>query len=375
MDNVLQNKIDNFINKVVETEEFKKIEYLIFSIRKQYLSYMNTFRLNEFKIPGYLVPLTNKVMELFDESHINIVDMLCYMSLHNDENNWVSYYVKTFIYPMAKEKKNVSNLCALVTTGWILDSFGIEQLDIYKVVEDEQLVHKTNQYGLSVVNGVEFYNDYFVFEDKAYLYCRFTNTNTIKFGDSMPGFARIITEQVKEGNILLRLDERLALPKEQAISYSTFNFVKYRGPQFHFKDSTLKVAKNIIVHIDEKTSNKLLLVIKKRVDDKENKPFWHIEIETLPYVDPSTKEKYCITTFLHGMYFPDEDVFTHIDYTKNQYEMQIYLKKYADCEEIPVDTYTQESKLHYKIWCIEEGHYSKKSACPRQKSINFIKVL
>ena len=75
MDNVLQNKIDNFINKVVETEEFKKIEYLIFSIRKQYLSYMNTFRLNEFKIPGYLVPLTNKVMELFDESHINIVDM------------------------------------------------------------------------------------------------------------------------------------------------------------------------------------------------------------------------------------------------------------------------------------------------------------
>ena len=80
MDNVLQNKIDNFINKVVETEEFKKIEYLIFSIRKQYLSYMNTFRLNEFKIPGYLVPLTNKVMELFDESHINIVDMLCYIA-------------------------------------------------------------------------------------------------------------------------------------------------------------------------------------------------------------------------------------------------------------------------------------------------------
>ena len=176
----------------------------------------------------------------------------------------------------------------------------------------------------------------------------------------MPGFAKIITENVKGGNILLRLDERLALPKDQAISYSSLDYAKYRGPQFHFKDSTLKMERNITVHIDEKTLNKLLLVIKQRFDDKENKPFWHIEIETLPFKDPATKGKYCITTFLHGMYFPDEDIFTHIDYTRKQYEMQTYLKKYADCiDEVPIDTYTDSSKLHHKIWCIEGGRYSR----------------
>lgn len=59
----------------------------------------------------------------------------------------------------------------------------------------------------------------------------------MRFGDTMPAFARIITEQVKDGDILLRLDERLALPMNQSISYSTLNFEKYRESQFHFKDS------------------------------------------------------------------------------------------------------------------------------------------
>ena len=47
----------------------------------------------------------------------------------------------------------------------------------------------------------------FVFEDKAYLYSILTNTTPLQFGDSMPGFARLICDEVSERNILLRLDE------------------------------------------------------------------------------------------------------------------------------------------------------------------------
>ena len=349
---------------MIETEEFKDIEYLIFSIRKQYLDFMRKSELNNFEIPAYLSPLADKVVDIFNESGISVVDMLEYM-LDNDINGWVNYYENTFIIPMAQGKKiemldNLNELYAHVMTGYVLDNFGFNWLDISEITMNQQLLHEVNRYGLSIVNDVEFHNDYFIFEDKAYLYCRFTNTNPINFGDSMPGFARIITEHVNEGNILLRLDERLALPREQAISYSALEFAKYRGPQFHFKDSMLKAAKTITVHIDEKTLNKLLLVIKQKFDDEENKPVWDIEIETLPYKDSATKGKYCITKFLHGMYFPDEDIFTHIDYTRNQYDMQVYLKKYADCnEEVAVDTYTQDRELHYKIWCIEGGRYSR----------------
>ena len=356
--------IDEFLLDITETAEYKRIEYLIFSIRMNYLHYMDISRIVKFEIPKYLENLIGIVIDKFNESGISTVDMLQYM-LDNDINNWIHYYAYTFIIPVEKGEENeavndLSELYAFVFTGYILDTFREKRIDIKNLVEGQVLAHKTNQYDLTVVDGVEFKRDYFVFEGKAYLYSILTNTNTMRFGDTMPAFARIITEQVKDGNILLRLDERLALPINQAISYSTLNFEKYRGPQFHFKDSILKNPKTITIHIDENTADKLLLVVKKKVDNNSKKDFWHIELETLPYRDTASKGKYCITTFLHGMYYPEDDCFTHIDCTKNQYEMSEYIKKYSECEpDIPVDLHTKSNELHYKIWCIENGRYTR----------------
>lgn len=356
--------IDEFLLDITETAEYKSIEYLIFSIRMNYLHYMAISRIVKFEIPRYLENLIDIVIDKFNESGISPVDMLQYM-LDNDINNWIHYYAYTFIIPVAKGEENgavndLNELYAFVLTGYILDAFREKRIDIKNLVEGQVLAHKTNQYDLTVVDGVEFKRDYFVFEGKAYLYSILTNTNTMQFGDTMPGFARIITEQVKDGNILLRLDERLALPVDQAISYSTLNFEKYRGPQFHFKDSILKNPKTITIHINENTSDKLLLVVKKKVDNNSKKDFWHIELETLPYRDAASKGKYCITTFLHGMYYPEDDCFTHIDCTNNQYEMSEYIKKYSECEpDIPVDLHTKSNELHYKIWCIENGRYTR----------------
>ena len=356
--------IDEFLLDITETAEYKRIEYLIFSIRMNYLHYMAISRIVKFEIPKYLENLIGIVIDKFNESGISTVDMLQYM-LDNDINNWIHYYAYTFIIPVAKGEENeavndLSELYAFVLTGYILDTFREKRIDIKNLVEGQVLAHKTNQYDLTVVDGVEFKRDYFVFEGKAYLYSILTNTNTMQFGDTMPAFARIITEQVKDGNILLRLDERLALPINQAISYSTLNFEKYRGPQFHFKDSILKNPKTITIHIDENTADKLLLVVKKKVDNNSKKDFWHIELETLPYRDTASKGKYCITTFLHGMYYPEDDCFTHIDCTKNQYEISEYIKKYSEGEpDIPVDLHTKSNELHYKIWCIENGRYTR----------------
>lgn len=356
--------IDEFLLDITETAEYKRIEYLIFSIRMNYLHYMDISRIVKFEIPKYLENLIGIVIDKFNESGISTVDMLQYM-LDNDINNWIHYYAYTFIIPVEKGEENeavndLSELYAFVLTGYILDTFREKRIDIKNLVEGQVLAHKTNQYDLTVVDGIEFKRDYFVFEGKAYLYSILTNTNTMRFGDTMPAFARIITEQVKDGNILLRLDERLALPINQAISYSTLNFEKYRGPQFHFKDSILKNPKTITIHIDENTADKLLLVVKKKVDNNSKKDFWHIELETLPYRDTASKGKYCITTFLHGMYYPEDDCFTHIDCTKNQYEMSEYIKKYSECEpDIPVDLHTKSNELHYKIWCIENGRYTR----------------
>ena len=356
--------IDEFLLDITETAEYKRIEYLIFSIRMNYLHYMSISRIVKFEIPKYLENLIGIVIDKFNESGISTLDMLKYM-LDIYINNLIHYYAYTFIIPVAKGEENeavndLSELYAFVLTGYILDTFRENRIVINNLVEGQVLAHKTNQSDLTVVDGVECKRDYFVFEGKAYLYSILTNTNTMRFGDTMPAFARIITEQVKDGNILLRLDERLALPINQAISYSTLNFEKYRGPQFHFKDSILKNPKTITIHIDENTADKLLLVVQRKVDNNNKKDCWHIELETLPYRDTALKGKYCITTFLHGMYYPEDDCFTHIDCTKNQYEMSEYIKKYSECEpDIPVDLHTKSNELHYKIWCIENGRYTR----------------
>lgn len=356
--------INEFLLSITETDEYKRIEYLIFSIREQYLNYMASIRNIKFKIPCYLESLVDVVIDKFNEFGISKDDMLQYM-MENDINNWIHYYAGVFIIPAVNGKENetlddLGEFYALVLTGYILDVFRENTINLINLVEGQILDHETNQYGLTVVNDVVFMRDYFVVKEKAYLYNIVTNTNTIQFGDTMPGFARIITDQVKDGNILLRLDERLALPVDQAISYSTLKFQKYRGPQFHFSDYALRNPKIITIHIDESTSDKLLLVVKRKFDNNVQKPFWHIELETLPYIDEYSKGRYCITTFLHGIYYPNNDCFTHIDCAKNQYEISEYIKKYSECDtDIPVDLYTNSNELHYKIWCIENGRYTR----------------
>lgn len=355
--------INDFLLSVTETEEYKAVEYLVFSIRKPYLHFMADLRLVRFEIPPYLKSLVDRVMDKFNESGISTVDMLQYM-LENDINGWVHYYAYTFIIPTAQGGKidvvkDLNELYALVLTGYILDSFRESRIDIRLIAKDEELLHEANQYGLSVVNGVDFKRDYFVYDGKAYLYSILVNTATIKFGDVMPDFARIISDRISDGDILLRLDERLALPKNQALSYSTLNFEKYRGPQFHFSDTFLKTPKTITVHYDKESNDKLLLVVKQDYDQNKGKSFLHVELETLPYKDDNSKGEHCITTFLHGMYFPDDDIFVHIDCAKNQYQMEDYIKKYSDSSgKVPVDLYT-EKDLHYKIWCVENGNYSR----------------
>ena len=357
-------EIEQFLIETTETEEYKSVEYLAFSIYRPMLDYFTSLRNkeNKFITPLFLVPLVNRVGELFCAKGISGDNILNYME-KNDSHGWVMYYDTAFIRkPGVTETIQVdAEFLFLIITGFILDTFGKKHIDINEMVEGEQFAYETNQYRLTAVPGVVFKTDSFIFDGKAYVYNILTNKSKIEFFDTMPGFAKIITEDVGTGDILLRLDERLAVPAEQIISYSTINFEKFRGPQFHFADTDLAKAKTIIVHIDPKTCDKLLMVIKKDYDAVQKKSFLHVEIETLPYCHAGMNNFPCITTFLHGMYYPEDDVFTHIDYTKNQYIYADYEKKYADADpDVPVDFYA-EKKLHYKIWCIENGRYSRET--------------
>ena len=87
--------------------------------------------------------------------------------------------------------------------------------------------------------------------------------NLLSAMDSMPAFARIITDAEGDFDILYRLDERLSMPEAEYRDYTGLQFEKFYGPQFKFDGSPLKDPKTIIVHINPKNMAKLLMVIKK----------------------------------------------------------------------------------------------------------------
>ena len=363
MDDFLNDQIEeieHFILRVTDTDEFKEMEYLALSTGTSMLDYLRAFvgRDGSLMIPSFCEPLITKISDLFTSSHISYDSILNYMIANN---NWVKYYDFIYIHKLDNNStvRIEAKLFFLIMTGFILDTFKKQYVDISEIIKGERFEYKTNQYGLTTVSGVVFKSDSFIYDGKAYLYNPLTNKTKLKFTDKMPGFAKIITEEVISGDVLLRLDERLAVPENQIITWSTSDFEKIRGPQFQFSNPRFEKMKTIIVHMNPNMCNKLLMVIKKDHDRKYQKAFLHIEIETLPFFQSKSPTSPCITTFLHGMYYPDEDCFTHIDYTKNQYMFSNFKQKYADTySEVPIDFYA-EKKLHYKLWCIENGQYSR----------------
>ena len=249
---------------------------------------------------------------------------------------------------------------SLIVVSFVLDNFYPRTLDIREIVKGETFKYPTNQYGLTKINGAVFKRDGLIFKGRGYYYNLFTDKETLLMCDSMAGFARLIQDETKGCDILYRLDERLSMPEQDYFDYASDSFARFYGPRFNFDGTNLDTKKTIIVHIDESTQAKLLMVIKKCIDQNTNTDFWHIEIETLPYYEKRTYP--VITTFLHGMYYPINKIFTHIDYTKNQYSAGEYSQKYADSVDgMSIDHYTSCRDLHYKIWCIENGQFSRET--------------
>ena len=280
---------------------------------------------------------------------------ICWNRLNN---NWYCIAKYKIITPFVEEVD--LDAVALMVVCFVFDNLTPTKIDISEFVKEEVFAYPTNQYGLTKVNGAVFKLDGLIFDGKGYYYNILTNKAPVNSIDTMVGFARIIHDETENCDVLYRLDERLSVPESEYYDYTGAAFAKFRGPHFNFDRSKLNGKKTITVHIDEETMDKLLMVVKQGIDQNTGEEFWHIEIETLPYRNSS--KGYVITTFLHGMYYPHKDVFTHIDYTKNQYSGNVYSQKYADSQNgIPIDQYTETRDLHYKIWCIENGEFTRET--------------
>lgn len=362
---------------MAEREECQSVMYKRMSIR-MFMGLYNSRRANIHQIDSWMVPLGKIIKNKLEQNVVDIDALMKYM-IENDKTNCALFTATTWFTPkegmsweslfscVSKDKiisPFVQNLdlavFSTIVESFVFDYFRPTTMDISKIVGNEIFTYPTNQYGLTKVNGARFKKDGLIFGGKGYYYNYFTDKTIINPMDSTVGFAKIIQDEAGCCDILYRLDDRLSMPEQEYQDYTGVSFAKFYGPQFRFEKNTFSDPKTIIVHIDEKTLHKLLMVVKPCVDSKTGENFWHVEIETLPYI--TNYNKNVITTFLHGMYYSQKEIFSHIDYTKNQYSRSIYDQKYADSQTgIPIDQYTEHRDLHYKIWCIENGTFSRET--------------
>ena len=368
---------EDFLLEMAEREECKSIMYKCMSIDIS-IGFYNSRKANINQLDAWMIPFGNAIKSKLEQNVVDVDALLKYM-LETEKSGWTLYAATTWFKPkdgisfisylsyIANDKiispfvENIDlAVFSTLVVSFIFDYFRPTTIDISEIVKNEVFTYPTNQYGLTKVNGAHFKKDGLIFDGKGYYYNCFTNKSMIDSSDSTVGFAKIIQDEAGDCDILYRLDDRLSMPEQEYQDYTGVSFAKFYGPQFKFEKSAFSASKTIIVHIDEKTLNKLLMVVKPCVDSKTGEDFWHVEIETLPYC--TTYNKNVITTFLHGMYYPEKGTFSHIDYTKNQYSQSLYIQKYTDSRTgIPIDQYTEHRDLHYKIWCIENGTFSRET--------------
>lgn len=319
--------IEEFLLEMADSDECRRINYKRLAIRK-YIGVYYAQKPVPGKIDSFMIPFRDYVKCKIEEYEIDIDALAKYM-ISTDESNCALFAFTTRFKP----KKGITSyqyydaiaryqiispfvcsvdmdVVALIVVSYVFDNLTSRKIDISEIVNDEVFSYEVNQYGLSNINGASFRKDGLIYDGKGYYYNVYTNKSLLSAMDSMPAFARIITDAEGDFDILYRLDERLSMPESEYRDYTAAQFEKFYGPQFKFDGSTLKAPKTIIVHINPKNMAKLLMVIKKDFDQIISEPFWHIEIETLPYPKDDYEGTYT-TTFLHGMYYP-EKIYLHI---------------------------------------------------------------
>lgn len=224
--------------------------------------------------------------------------------------------------------------------------------NVEEIERHEKLRDPHNKYGLSALSDsdVKFLRQGFQVGDIYYLYNIFLDPTIASTSDGMPYTFRIISNEIAEKTLFMRCDENLAVPAEKMLSTATYDLQKFHGITISFANIESILSKEIVVHIHPALAHKLVMVIKP---DKEfGNTFYHIEIEQL-WAPDTISDEFVMATFIHAKYFPHKHAFTHMDFSINQYEKDIYIAKYKEAVNntgVPVDKY---GDIHYKIWCVE----------------------
>lgn len=227
----------------------------------------------------------------------------------------------------------------------------------------EQLDENRDKYGLSNITCADFERQGFTIDDRFFLYNVFLDTSIGNISTKVPKTIEVIKKYSDDSTyIFMRKDGVLSVPRDKKVTSATTDMQKLRGITLNLEnlEAQIKFGKNVIVHYCPKTMHKVVVVIKPSETCTHEK-FYNITVEQL--WSPNSlcaSESVVLTNFVHGCYYPSKKSFDHLDYSVNQYDKDIFLKKYQDSISSTSVSIEQYSSMHYKVWCIKGNHLSLK---------------
>jgi hypothetical protein len=234
---------------------------------------------------------------------------------------------------------------------YLIDCNKVKVLGLEDIEQHEELIYDHNKYGLSNITFAEFRRQGFIFDNKYFLYNIFFDTSISSSFSEVPSTIQIIFSEVNQPKFEMRLDNKLAVPVSKMVTTATVDAQVFRGIQLNFADiNRLVNRKEIIVHFDPDTMNKVVMIIKE--DNDNGEPFFHIEIEELWNPD-YVNDDLVLLNFIHAKYYPATNSFNHIDFSVNQYSKSVYSDKFTDNPNITGISIDRYCDIHYKIWCVE----------------------
>lgn len=384
-------EIEDLIGELISTNELWYVNFYMSSLKKAthggvfrinkpnyYISHMrknmfNLFTNNYEDTLGFLDELFDSVIRKIESYNINTDDIA--NLIFKDRDNW--YIAYRLLIPKEEYKNEQAPLIWKIIDQdlrledyfildkkviiqaficWLIDNNFIEIADIFEIVKHEKLLCNRNKYGLSKLQNVEYKRQGFILGEKYYLYNLFLDTSIIAPYDNIPGTIKIVLDEIDNVDFMMRVDESLSIDKNKYISTATSDFQVFRGIKLDINDiENLVYKKEIIVHFNPETLNKLVMIIK--VGNDEDELYYHIEIEEL-WNPNIIKDSIMLTNFIHAKYYPSKKMFNHIDFSVNQYDYEIYVQKYTDNNnktQVPIDKFCD---IHYKVWCAEADEIS-----------------
>ena len=135
--------------------------------------------------------------------------------------------------------------------------------ELQDVLAVENLDPNHDKYGLTRITSASFENQGYCIGEKYYLYNLFFDTSIGSLTASVPKIIELM-QSIKNVEIYMRCDETLSVPLEEKVSSVSWDMQKWRGITLNTENLEAQVLskKEIIVHYDPITMNKLLLIIK-----------------------------------------------------------------------------------------------------------------